>query len=73
VSTLFKLLVSNINLHYRVAAKKSGPTIENFLKKIEQQMGVAIVGVAAFRDERGKLCTFEYVNILYISFFIFVE
>ena len=41
--------------------KKSGPTIESFLNKIQQQMGVAIVGVAAYRDSEGKLCTFEYV------------
>lgn len=25
-------------------------------------MGVAIVGVAAYRDDTGKLCTFEYVT-----------
>jgi len=44
--------------------KKSGPTIDSFLKKMDQQMGVAIVGFAAYRDEEGKLCTFEYVNLL---------
>ena len=43
--------------------KKSGPTIESFLKKIQQQMGVAIIGVAAYRDTEGKLCTFEYVTL----------
>jgi hypothetical protein len=41
--------------------KKAGPTIESFLDKIQQQMGVAIVGIAAYRDNEGKLCTFEYV------------
>ena len=41
--------------------KKSGPTIDSFLKKMQQQMGVAIVGCAAYRDIDGKLCTFEYV------------
>jgi hypothetical protein len=53
------LVVSNINFYHRVATKKSGPAINNFLKKIQQQMGVAIVGFAAYRDEEGKLCTFE--------------
>ena len=42
--------------------KKSGPTIESFLKKMEQQMGVSIIGFAAYRDSEGKLCTFEYVS-----------
>ena len=27
-------------------------------------MGVAIIGFAAYRDEDGKLCTFEYVTLL---------
>ena len=40
---------------------KSGPVVEAFLKKIQQQMGVVIVGVAAYRNTEGKLCTFEYV------------
>jgi len=44
--------------------KKSGPTIESFLKKMQQQMGVAVVGCAAYRDAEGKLCTFEYVTFL---------
>jgi len=44
--------------------KKSGPTIDSFLKKMQQQMGVAIVGCAAYRDAEGKLCTFEYVTPL---------
>ena len=44
--------------------KKSGPTIDSFLKKMQQQMGVAIVGFAAYRDEEGRLCTFEYVTFL---------
>jgi hypothetical protein len=52
---------SDIKFHHRVATKKSGPTINSFLKKIQQQMGVAIVGFAAYRDTNGKLCTFEYV------------
>jgi hypothetical protein len=52
---------SDIELHHRVATRKSGPTISSFLKKIQQQMGVAIVGFAAYRDENGKLCTFECV------------
>ena len=47
--------------HFRVAMKKSGPTIESFLKKMQKQMGVAIIGFAAYRDSEGKLCTFEYV------------
>ena len=42
--------------------KKSGPTIECFLRKMQQQMGVAIVGFAAYRDSEGRLCTFEYVT-----------
>ena len=46
------------NFFHRVATKKSGPTINTFLKKIQQQMGVAIVGFAAYRDDAGKLCTF---------------
>jgi len=29
---------------------------------MEQQMGVAIVGLATYRNEKGKLCTFEYVT-----------
>ena len=41
--------------------KKSGPTIDKFLSKMQQQMGVAIVGFAAYRNDEGKLCTFEYV------------
>ena len=41
--------------------KKSGPTIMSFVRKIKQQMGVEIVGLAAYRDGEGKLCTFEYV------------
>jgi len=55
------LVISNAYLCYRVAMKKSGPTIDSFLKKMQQQMGVAIVGCAAYRDNEGKLCTFEYV------------
>lgn len=55
------LVVSNTDPHNRVATKKSGPTINRFLKKIQQQMGVAVVGFAAYRNEAGKLCTFEYV------------
>lgn len=50
--------------YYRVAMKKSGPTIDTFLKKMQQQMGVAIVGFATYRDDEGKLCTFEYVTSL---------
>jgi hypothetical protein len=42
--------------------KKSGPTIDSFLKKMQQQMGVAIIGFAAYRDVEGRLCTFEYVT-----------
>jgi len=34
--------------------KKSGPTIDSFLK-MQHQMGVAIVGCAAYRDADGKL------------------
>ena len=52
---------SDIKFHHRIATKKSGPTINSFLKKIQQQMGVAIVGFAAYRDANGKLCTFECV------------
>jgi hypothetical protein len=50
-------------LHPRAAAKKSGATVDHFLKKIDQQMGVVIVGFAAFRDEGGRLCRFEYDSI----------
>ena len=35
--------------------------MESFLNKIDQQMGVAIVGFAAYRDEDGKLNTFKFV------------
>ena len=55
------LVFSNINYFHRLATKKSGPTIESFLKKMQEQMGVAIVGIAAYRDDTGKLCTFECV------------
>jgi hypothetical protein len=48
--------------NYRVAMKKSGPTIDSFLKKMQQQMGVGIVGFAAYRNAEEKLCTFEYVT-----------
>jgi hypothetical protein len=57
-------VISNANLYYRNATKKSGPAIEGFLKKMQQQMGVAIVGFAAYRNEEGKLCTFECVIFL---------
>ena len=33
--------------------------MDSFLKKIDQQMGVAIVGFAAYRDDTGRLRTFE--------------
>ena len=57
-------VISSANLCYRNAVKKSGSTIEGFLKKMQQQMGVAIVGFAAYRNEEGKLCTFECVIFL---------
>jgi len=57
------LVISNAYLYCRVAIKKSGPTIESFLKK-QQQMGVAIVGCTAYRGAEGNLCTFEYVTPL---------
>ena len=47
------------NLHYRNASKKSGTAVEAFLKKMHHQMGVAMIGFAAYRNEEGKLCTFE--------------
>jgi hypothetical protein len=53
------MIIFLINFHHRAATKKSGPTVEKFLKKIQQDMGVAIVGFAAYRDSTGKLCTFE--------------
>lgn len=65
-------------MYSSVAARKAGPAIDRFLRKIEQQMGVVIVGFAAYRNEMGKLCTFKYVffvsqslaliNILLLSF-----
>jgi hypothetical protein len=58
---MLSLALSCADLHYRTAAKKSGPAVETFLKKMQQQMGVAIIGFAAYRNEEGKLCTFEYV------------
>lgn len=64
------LAISYTDFYYRVASKKSGPTVEKFLKKIQQQMGVAIVGFAAYRDESGKLCTFEYVIPSFQGLFI---
>jgi hypothetical protein len=57
------LVILDAYIYYRVAMKKSGPTIDSFLKKMQQQMGVAIVGFAAYRDTQGKLCTFEYVTL----------
>jgi hypothetical protein len=27
---------------------------------MQQQMGISMIGFAAYRDEDGKLCTFEY-------------
>lgn len=56
-----------INLYHRVATEKTGPTITNFLKKIHQQMGVAVVGFAAYRDTNGKLCTFEYITLPHLQ------
>ena len=56
-----------INLYHRVATVKTGPTITSFLKKVQQQMGVAIVGFAAYRDEDGKLCTFEYITLPHLQ------
>ena len=47
--------------YHRAATRKSGPAVEKFLKKMQQQMGVAIVGFAAYRDEQGKLLTFKYI------------
>lgn len=58
---MISLVVSCANLHCRTAAKKSGPAVDAFLKKMQEQMGVAMVGFAAYRNEEGKLCTFEYV------------
>jgi hypothetical protein len=46
-------------MNHRTATKKAGTAVEGFLKGMQQQMGMAIVGVAAFRNEEGKLCTFE--------------
>jgi hypothetical protein len=57
------LVIPDVNFLCRDATKKSGPVINSFVKKIQQQMGVAIVGFAAFRDDTGKLCTFEYVTL----------
>jgi hypothetical protein len=57
------LVIPDANFCHRVASKKSGPTIDSFVKKIQQQMGVGIVGFAAYRDEENKLCTFEYVTL----------
>ena len=64
VVILRTLLLSNAYLYCRIAMKKSGPTINSFLKKMNEQMGVSIIGFAAYRDEEGKLCTFEYVTLL---------
>ena len=50
-------------MYPRAATRKSGSTVDNFLKKMDQQMGVAIVGFAAFRDEGERLCRFEYGSI----------
>ena len=55
------LVISCANLHHRTATRKAGLAVEAFLKNMQQQMGVAMIGFAAFRDEEGKLCTFEYV------------
>ena len=57
------MVIPDIKLYYRDATKRSGPVIHSFVKKIQQQMGVAIIGFAVFRDDTGKLCTFEYVTI----------
>lgn len=53
------LVISSANWHHRSATKKAGPVVESFLKKMHEQMGVAIFGFAAYRNEEGKLCTFE--------------
>ena len=55
---MLSLVISCANLHYR-NAKKSGSAVEAFLRNMQHQMGVAIIGFAAYRNEEGKLCSFE--------------
>jgi len=62
-----------IDFFHRVATKKSGAAVDAFLKKIQQTMGVAIVGVAVYRNEEGKLCTFEYVILLDVVYLINIK
>ena len=61
-----RLVNFHVNPYYRAATKKSGPTISKFLQKMDEQMGVVIVGFAAYRDNAGKLCTFEFVSLVQI-------
>ena len=34
------------------------------MRRMQEQMGVVMIGFAAYRNEEGKLCTFEYVTFL---------
>lgn len=61
---IFQPVLSGVHLDYRTATKSSGKAIDSFLKKMDSQMGVAIVGFAAYRDEAGKLKVFKFVFIV---------
>lgn len=62
--SILKFSVSELDLDYRAATKNSYNTIQNFLKKMQEQMGVSIIGFAAYRNNEGKLRVFELVFII---------
>lgn len=51
-------LVLLTDLHHRYATKKSGATVESFVNKIGQQMGVRLFGIAAYENEEGSMRSF---------------
>ena len=65
VSTDFlALILSSTNLQHRAASKWSGPAVEAFMRRMQELMGVVMIGFATYRNEEGKLYTFEYVTFL---------
>ena len=51
---MISLVISCANLHYRVVDRKAGSAVEGFMKQMQQQMGVAMVGCAAYRNAEGN-------------------
>lgn len=45
------LLLLFVDLHHRYATKKSGATVDNFVQKMQKQMGVRLFGLAAYENE----------------------